>query len=221
MGGGRGTGNLVEGYVLKSDIQHYFDSVEHKILLNLIREKIKDENIIWLIKQILDGFDTKIEGKGMPLGNYTSQFFANIYLNKLDYFVKHYLKAKCYIRYVDDFVILHKRKKTLEYYQDRIDRYLVCLKLKVHPDKSKIYPLRNGITFLGYRIFYHHKLLRKRNLKIFEGKFRKKLLLYGKGSLSKEKFIESLQGWFGYARWANTYIFRKELIRKIDNVITL
>ncbi|MBI4158979.1 hypothetical protein HY500_01840, partial [Candidatus Woesearchaeota archaeon] len=98
--------NNVIGYALKADVKHYFETVNHEILLKIIRRKIKDENIISLIKKILNNFDTKIKGMGMPLGNLTSQFFANVYLNELDQFVKHKLKAKYYIRYVDDFVIL-------------------------------------------------------------------------------------------------------------------
>src|SRR3989344_8491222 len=94
--------NQVKGYCLKADIKHYFEEVNHEILLNIIKRKIKDNRIIWLIHKILNNFNTKINGKGMPLGNLTSQFFANVYLNELDYFVKYKLKAKYYIRYVDD-----------------------------------------------------------------------------------------------------------------------
>jgi len=90
--------NNIIGYVLKADIKHYFDTVDHKILLNIIKRKIKDKKIILLIQKILNNFDTKIKGSGMPLGNLTSQFFANVYLNELDYFIKHKLKAKYYIR---------------------------------------------------------------------------------------------------------------------------
>jgi len=192
-------------------------------LINIINRKIKDEKLIWLIREILNGYECQVKGRGMPLGNYTSQFFANIYLNKLDYFVKHHLKAKYYIRYVDDLIILHKRKKILEYYQNRIDRYLECLHISLHPYKTKILPLRNGISFLGYRVFYHHKLLRKRNMRCFRKKLDKKLLSFENGDISKGDFLESLQGWFGYAKWANTYMFRKELLDKIeqiDSVIT-
>src|SRR3989344_4564521 len=103
--------NNVTGYVLKADIKHYFDTVDHERLLEIIERKVKDKNVIWLIKQILNNFDTSIKGKGMPLGNLTSQFFANVYLNELDQFVKHKLKAKYYIRYVDDFLILHNSKE--------------------------------------------------------------------------------------------------------------
>lgn len=154
----------------------------------------------------------------MPLGNYTSQFFANVYLNELDYFVKHILKARYYIRYVDDFVILHKRKKLLELHKERIKRYLEVLKLELHPDKSSIIPLNKGVTFLGYRIFYHHKLLRKRNFRTFQRKFEEKLNLYKEGIISKKDLISQLEGWFGYALWANTYKVRKKMLAEIERI---
>src|SRR3989344_6812212 len=93
---------------------------------------------------------------GMPIGNLTSQFFANVYLNELDHFVKHKLKAKYYIRYVDDFVILHKNKEILENYKKEIDNFLKTIKLELHPDKSKIITIVKGFSLLGYRVFYHH-----------------------------------------------------------------
>jgi RNA-directed DNA polymerase len=212
--------NKIQGYVLKADIRHYFNTVDHDVMISILRRKVKDEKVIWLIRQNLDNFDCTIEGKGMPLGNYTSQFLANVYLNELDYFVKHKLKIRYYIRYVDDFVILHRRKRTLGYYQQKINRYLQCLKIELHPDKSQIMPLCNGVSFLGYRVFYHHKLLRKRNKRTFERKFERKLQQFYNGNMTKEKLVESLQGWFGYAKWANTYKLRmavKDKIKDIDN----
>ena len=151
----------------------------------------------------------------MPLGNLTSQFFANIYLNELDYFVKHKLKAKYYIRYVDDFVVLNSNKEFLQDYKDKIINYLLNLKLELHPDKSSILFIRNGITFLGYRIFYHYKLLRKSNIRKFGRNLKQKVKLYGSG-VTLEKLIKSLQGWFGYAIWANTYKFRKNIIKNLN-----
>ena len=101
----------------------------------------------------------------MPLGNLTSQFFANVYLNELDYFVKHNLKAKYYIRYVDDFVILHNSKEQLIEWKIRINEFLNKeLKLELHQDKSKVIPLSRGIDFVGFRNFYFFRLLRKRNI---------------------------------------------------------
>ena len=208
--------NSIRGFVLKADIKHYFATMNHKILISILSKNIKDEDFINLIKVILDNFDTKIKGQGVPLGNYTSQFFANVYLNRLDYFIKHRLKAKYYIRYVDDFVILNKDKKVLEEYLTKIIKYLKNLRLGLHPDKSEIYPLRNGITFLGYRIFYHYKLLRKRNINYFLNKLKKNIRLYREGKIEKEKLESFLQGWVGYSKFANTYNFRKKIIDSIQ-----
>jgi len=209
--------NIAQGYVLKADIKHYFQSVDHEILLGIIKEKIKDENVIWLIRQILNNFDEEIKGKGMPLGNLTSQFFANVYLNKFDYFVKYGLKAKYYIRYVDDFVILHNNREILCEYKEKINIYLKALKLELHPDKSKIVPLRNGITFLGYRIFYHYKLLKKNNIRKFKREFNKNLNLYKDGILTHNDLVNSVQGWFGYSIHADTYKFRKNITKELSN----
>lgn len=106
--------NQIKGYCLKADIKHYFREVDHDILIKIIKRKISDEKVIWLIERILDNnvYDNP-KGKGMPLGNLTSQFFANVYLNELDRFVKHVLRAKFYIRYVDDFVLLDSSREKL------------------------------------------------------------------------------------------------------------
>ena len=210
--------NSVVGYVLKADIRHYFDTVDHEILLNILRRKIKDKDVMWLVKKILDNFDAKIKGKGMPLGNLTSQFFANIYLNELDQFVKHELKAKYYMRYVDDFIILHDNLAVLEEYKEKIEYCIKNLGLELHPEKSKIMPLKAGVTALGYRNFYHYKLLRISNKRKFEKYFHKKLQYYREGFLSKNDILKYLQGWFGYAQWANTYKYRKEIVNKIDDI---
>ena len=138
--------NMIKGYVLKADIRKFFDSIGQAKLIEILRRKIKDEKVIWLIIKILKNFDSKI--KGMPLGNMTSQFFANVYLNDLDQFIKRRLKAKNYLRYVDDFVILHESKEKLEEYKDKVEKYLMNLKLELHPDKSKIFPLYKGVNFL-------------------------------------------------------------------------
>ena len=115
-------------YVLKADIRHFFEEVDHEILINVLKRKIKDDKIIWLIQQILSNLPAVRGGgvrpKGMPLGNHTSQFFANVYLNELDQFVKHTLKAQHYIRYVDDFVILSDSRRELEKWKEAINRFL-------------------------------------------------------------------------------------------------
>lgn len=198
--------NSIKGFVLKADIRHYFDSIDHQVLINILSKKINDKEFIGLIRIILENFNNS---KGLPLGNYTSQFFANVYLNELDYFIKHDLKAKYYIRYVDDFIILHKNKKRLEYFLKQIKDYLPNLKVELHPDKTKIYPLYKGTTFLGYRIFYHHTLLKKRNIKQFLNKFNVDKKLYKERMITREQLNNKLNGWLGYAQLSNIYNFRK------------
>jgi retron-type reverse transcriptase len=203
--------NQVKGYCLKADIKHYFQEVNHEILIKIIRRKIKDEKVIWLIKQIL--VNHSVKDRGMPLGNLTSQFFANVYLNELDYFVKHKIKAKYYVRYVDDFVILHPSKSQLEFWKNQINEFLRReLKLELHPEKSRIIPLSKGIDFVGFRNFYYYKLLRKRNIK----KMLSKIEYYKNGEMQHNKLIESFQGWQAYAKWANTYKLRNRLIEVIN-----
>ncbi len=203
--------NMVIGYVLKADIKHFFDAVDHRVLMDCIKRDIKEDKILELIQKILDNHRTET-GKGMTIGNLTSQFFANVYLNELDYFVKHELKAKFYIRYVDDFVLLDKSKGRLEKDKEKINMFLKSMKLELHPEKSQIYPLNKGAKFLGFRIFYHHKILNKKNVR----KMEIKLDYYRKGLISLDDMIRSVAGWFGYAHQANTYKMRNNIKKEID-----
>ena len=148
----------------------------------------------------------------MPLGNLTSQFFANIYLNELDYFVKHQLHAKYYIRYVDDFVILHHSKEQLEKWKEEIIRFLrERLRLELHPDKSKVISLAEGIDFVGFRNFHYFRLLRKRNLK----KMQSRIDSFAENETDYWTLINSFQGWQAYSKWADTYVLRKRMLKKI------
>ena len=201
-------------------MRHYFDSIDHEILLNIIKRKIKDDKVIWLVETILKNHKSETKRVGMPLGNLTSQFFANVYLNELDWFVKHKLKVKYYIRYVDDFVILHRDKQTLEAWKIDVDRFLrENLKVKLHPEKSRIIPLKNGITFLGFRIFYHHRLLKKSNvnriwkrLKVFESR-------YKNDTMTNTEIKDSINGWLAYAKFANTYKLRQKVSNRAVQIL--
>nr|AQS33814.1 hypothetical protein [uncultured archaeon] len=206
--------NIREAYVLKADIKHYFEEIDHQTLIAIIKKKIKDDKVIWLIEQIL-AINNKT--KGMPLGNLTSQFFANLYLNELDIFIKHKLRSKYYIRYVDDFVILHESKNQLEIWKNQINNFLKeSLKIELHPSKSNVLRLNSGINFLGFRVFFYHKLIRKSNLKNFERKFNNLKILFDEGFIGREKALESLQGWLAYCSHANTYKYRKYLIKNFN-----
>ena len=158
--------------------------------------------------------------KGMPLGNYTSQFFANVYLNELDKFVKHKLKAKYYIRYVDDFVILHDNKNQLLKWKNEIDKFLKeSLKINLHKDKTKILPLHKGIGFLGFRVFFNYKLLKKINIFQIKRNLRKWGKLYSEEKISRSKLVEKLQGWFAHVRHGNTYGLRKQVAREFNKIV--
>jgi len=203
-----------ESYCLKADIKHYFPEVNHEILLNIIKKKIIDEKVIDLITLIIKNSNDTI--KGMPLGNLTSQFFANVYLNELDFFVKHKLRAKYYIRYVDDFVILHQSKEQLKIWRDGIEIFLrEKLKINLHTDKSKITNLSIGVDFVGFRNFYYFKLLRKRNLKNMQ----RKINLFNEKIINQEKFSEIFQGWNAYSNWADMHKLKNLLLEKINDIL--
>ena len=208
--------NDVTGYVLKADIRHYFDTIDLKILLSIMEKKIKDERTLRLIRRIIENHAIESK-KGMPIGSLVSQMCGNIYLNELDYFIKHKLRAKFYIRYMDDFVILHGNKQTLEKWKSEIGAFLLTkLKLELHPDKCKIYPLRKGAKFLGFRIFYKYKLLKKSNIKRIEHRADDFVELYKNQAITKISIYASLEGWENsYAMYANTYIFRMLLMKKM------
>jgi retron-type reverse transcriptase len=208
--------NDVIGYALKADIKHYFDTVDHNVLMNIIRKRVRDDDILWLTRIILDNYDSGTFGKGMPLGNWTSQFFANIYLNELDQYVKHNLKAKHYIRYVDDFVILHKHKTTLEEHRNKIDGFLQTLQLELHPNKCCIVSLRQGITFLGYRIFNKYTLLRARNVRTIRNRITTLLDAYEERMIGAEEVLDTLYGWNAYAAHANTYNLRNRIAYQVE-----
>ncbi len=193
-------------FVFKADIKHYFDEVDHNILINIINRKVKDNKLILLISKVLKNHSDKV---GMPLGNMTSQFFANVYLNELDQFVKHKLKAKFYIRYVDDFVILNEDKKVLEGYKEQISIFLKeKLKLEIHPNKSKILLLHRGVTFLGFRIYSYHRLLRKANIRTMRKNITQE---------DYDSICVFLEGWMSYAKHANTYNLRHEIADMVED----
>ncbi len=147
-------------WVLKCDIRKFFHSIDHGILMEILSSYIANEDIIWLLKSIIDSFNTAPE-KGLPLGNLTSQLFANLYMNELDQFIKHHIKARHYIRYADDFVILSENRQWLESAVSLIEKFLHDeLKLSLHPDKLSIRTFASGVDFLGWVHFSDHRVLR-------------------------------------------------------------
>lgn len=153
--------NTRTAWILKCDIRRFFASIDHKILKNILERYIDDIETIWLLREVVDSFYISNKSIGLPLGNLTSQLLINIYMNELDHFLKRILKVKYYIRYADDFVILHESRQYLRSLLPSISEFLEKkLKLSLHPDKVFIKTLASGVDFLGWVHFPHHRVLR-------------------------------------------------------------
>lgn len=147
-------------WVLKCDVKRFFASIDYNSLAIIVAKHISDEDTNWLLGQIVESFHSK-PGKGLPLGNLTSQLLVNVYMNEFDQFVKRELKAKYYIRYADDFVIISHDKTELSKFVRRISHFLSKeLKLELHPDKVSIKTFASGADFLGWIHFPDHRVLR-------------------------------------------------------------
>lgn len=158
--------NMKTCWVLQCDIRKFFASIDHEVLLSILGAYIKDEQTMVLLEKIIRSHSSATSGIGLPLGNLTSQLFVNVYLNELDQFVKHRLKARYYIRYADDFLIMSQNKEWLESICVEIGSFLrEKLKLELNLSKTSIKTLASGIDFLGYVIFPHHIVLRTKTRK--------------------------------------------------------
>ena len=174
--------------------------------MKLIKKKIADKKTLWLIREILSSTYEKKSGVGIPIGNLTSQLFANIYLNEFDQFIKHSMRIRYYIRYMDDFLILDYNKRKLHQIKKKIQEFLQNkLELELHPKKANIFPANKGIDFLGYVSFENYCLLRKSTVK----RFVKRMKSYRKNSR------DSLLSWLAYAKFGNSWRLRKNLEAKL------
>lgn len=194
---------------LKCDIRKFFHSIDHKILIHLLSKRIANQKLMNLLTEIVESFEY-LPGKGMPLGNLTSQLFANVYLDPLDKFVKHKLKAKYYLRYADDFMILTESKDVLQGYLTAIDKFLSDkLKLSLHPDKISFRKLNWGLDFVGYVAHPKFNLPRKKTVKRMFSKLEKIR------ANNPNKFHKSMQSYLGYLRYANSHALASRLKQKI------
>lgn len=193
-------------WILKCDIRKFFANIDHTILLNILKEYIPDKNIMWLLEEVIESFNTKGKiGVGLPLGNLTSQLFVNIYMNKFDQFVKHKLKEKYYIRYADDFVIFSENKKWLESIVIYFGKFLHGeLKLELHPDKVFIKTLASGVDFLGWVNFSDHRVLRTAS---------KRRMLK---RLKDNPTPETLNSYLGILSYGNAQKLEMEILRSVE-----
>lgn len=209
-------------YILKYDIKKFFYSIDQEILFNIMKKYYKDKDFLELTEKFIkfnsQGQKSNEFGVGIPIGNYTSQYFANIYMNELDQYIKRVIKVKYYVRYMDDGVLILPNKVEARRLYELINKF-VTEKLNLELNKkSQYFPLKSGVFFCGYRVYVTHKLVRKSNLQ----RMKKRIKLWNHIYENKQnvelikKWKLSFDSWNGYSKFANTYKLRKSLIKKCD-----
>jgi RNA-directed DNA polymerase len=219
-------------YVLQCDVMQFFPSIDHAILAQLLARRIADRPALALCQTIIDsgrgihneayqmqwfpGDDlfALARPRGLPIGNQTSQFWANVYLHELDQFVKQSLRCPAYVRYVDDLLLFAPDKPTLHQWRGEISRFLQALRLVIHPDKSRVYPVTAGIPFLGFVVYPDHRRLRRSAGLHFARRYRRKVRAYAAGRLPLDRLRSSVFGWLGHARHGATYGLRRAILSR-------
>ena len=214
-------------YVLKSDIRKYFPSVDHDILKELLARAVKCRRTLSLASVIIDGSNPQEESvcyfpgddlftpferrRGLPLGNQTSQFFANVYLNPLDQMVNRELRSGSYIRYVDDFLLFGETREELTAMRRSVGAFLSELRLRIHERKSQIYCCSDGVTFLGWRIFSGHRRLVRENVVRMRRRMRAMQEAFREGRIGWDGIRPRVHAWIGHAQHGNTWKLREQL----------
>jgi retron-type reverse transcriptase len=217
-------------YILQCDIRKYFPSIDHEILKQMINHKIKCLDTLWLIDTIIDGSNPQepvveyfpgddlltpiLRRHGLPIGNLTSQFFANVYLNDFDHFVKEKLKAKKYLRYVDDFALFGNDRDFLAQARLEIEEYLTGLRLKIHPIKSQLFETCHGANFVGFRVLPDRVRVRNDNLRRARKRLKQLQTDYACGEIPLPKIVERLQSWEAHLKHGDTYRLRNDVFNQ-------
>jgi hypothetical protein len=217
-------------YVLQCDIEQFFPSVDHAILRQIIAHQVTDAPTLALVDRILDsgagvlaeayqmrwfpGDDlwAYLRPRGLPIGNLTSQFWANVYLDGFDHFVKRQLRCPAYLRYVDDFLLFAEDKATLWGWRDAIIARLAHLRLTLHP--PQVYPVGNGIPFLGFIIYPTHRRLKRRKGIAFQRRFKRLYQDWRSGEISRQRLDASARSWAAHAAWGDTWGLRRAVLGK-------
>ncbi len=215
-------------YALKCDVRKYFPSIDHGVLLAQLARVIADERLLTLIRSILDThaddvrqewpaggdlFDVQLRKRGLPIGNLTSQFFANVYLNPLDHFVKHTLRVKGYVRYMDDFLLFGPDPATLRRQGTAIRDKLAELRLEMHPDKYRLIPTRCGVDFAGYVVFADGRVrVRSSSVRRFDQRYKRLLWQVWHRFQSPAKVTQSVRAWVAHARHAQSFGLRRSVL---------
>jgi len=220
-------------YVLQCDVRQFFASIDLAILRAELARLIPDENTLWLCDKILrsgegvlqeeyetvyfpgDDLLAAIRPRGLPIGNLTSQFWANVYLNTFDHFVKRDLKCPAYIRYVDDFLLFGDDTCSLLNWRNAILEKMASLRLTLHEKRAQVFPTVTGIPFLGFRIYPDHRRIKYRKVVHYRRKLRRQLEEYSTGGVSITQLNACIQGWINHVRFGDTWGLRKAVLGAI------
>lgn len=210
--------HTTDGWVLKCDVRHFFASIDHDILKAKLRKKVVDDRIFRLMCIYIDA-----SADGLPLGYQTSQLLALLFLDEFDHFVKERLRIKYYVRYMDDFLLIHPDKEYLRYCQKQIETFLAGLRLELN-EKTNIFPLRHGVDFLGFHTYITEsgqiiRRLRHSSVKRMKGKIRWWKKEYPAGKVTKKEILDSWTAWDAHAAHGNTYTLRQEIAAKVSEII--
>ncbi len=208
--------NYGDFWILKCDIKKYFYNINPNILFNILKRYFADKDLIDFTQVLLFNGPISFNAVGIPIGNYTSQFFANIYLNELDQYIKRELKIQNYVRYMDDFILILETKKECILIKKLIEKFLhERLRLELN-SKSRYYPAKMGVNFCGYRIFTTHRLLRtsskkkiKKNIKLFNN-------LYHNNILNIDFAMQSINSWLGHSSHCNSFKLQQKRLQECE-----
>lgn len=203
-------------YFLKCDISKYFASIDHDILKKILAGKIKDPELIWLLNTIIESTQSDGSEKGVPIGSLTSQHFANMYLDRLDHYIKDVLKIKGYLRYMDDFILFNDEKTELHLLHSSIETFLNDeLNLELKEKATMLAPVMEGVPFLGFRIFPGVIRLKHENKKRALNTLKSRNAAFQAGYLSEKKYSQSLMSITEHLKIGNTYALRKDVFHKM------
>jgi RNA-directed DNA polymerase len=225
-------------YVLQCDVRQFFPSIDHALLRRVLGRVIADQDVLGLVDRILesgigvlseeyemvyfpgDDLLAACRPRGLPIGNLTSQFWANCYLNELDQFVKRELKCEghspAYLRYVDDFLLFADDKPTLWRWREGIIAFLQTLRLTIHENRAHPRPVSEGIPFLGFIVFPTHRRLKRRKGIAFRRRLKRLGAHYMAGEIESERLAASVQGWVNHVRYGDTWGLRRAILNEVQ-----
>ena len=208
-------------YYLKCDIKKFFESIDHQVLKNILKKLFKDKDLLLLLDIIIDHkVPGNVPGKGLPIGNLTSQHFANLYLDQLDHYIKDTLGIKGYVRYMDDFICFAKSKKELWELLSKIDLFVVHnLKIELKEKVTQVAPVSEGIPFLGFRVYPQIIRIKKENLSRMKNKIRKKEIQFKKGRLSERDLVNSVGSIVAHVNHVNSLSVRRKIFKESLNLV--